>query len=472
MKSVMPANCRFGRSLRSGGTGHLLSAAALGLAWFALASPGASAQDAPTPEAKPSDATLLIATWGGAYGQSQEIAYFEPFTKKTGVKIKTETYDGTLAAIKDKIGAGASPLDIVDLSQGALDALCRDGLLESIDSSTLTSGPGGQSVSDDFLSGGIAPCGIASVAWSTAIAFDRQAFTKAQPSKIADLLDVQRFPGKRALPNGPRYTLELALLADGVDPADIYTQLASPEGVDRAFKALDKIKAQILWWDKAEDAISMLMQRKAAMAAGYSGRIFRAAVGARQRIDVVWDGQIYDLDLWAIPKAAANKDEAKRFIAFATEPAQMAAQAALIAYGPMRKSAIALVGKHPSIDIEMKDYLPTAPDNFRKALRFDEAWWNEHGGDLATRFTTWREQPVVTDAKAATPDGKPSAADGKSKPTDAKPSTADEKSRPGDAKAATADEKSKPAEAKPSTPEAQTGSVPNAAPKPGPTQRR
>jgi hypothetical protein len=150
----------------------------------------------------------------------------------------------------------------------------------------------------------------------------------------------------------------------------------------------------------------------------------------------------------------------------------MAAQAALIAYGPMRKSAIALVGKHPSIDIEMKDYLPTAPDNFRKALRFDEAWWNEHGGDLATRFTTWREQPVVTDAKAATPDGKPSAADGKSKPTDAKPSTADEKSRPGDAKAATADEKPKPAEAKPSTPEAQTGSVPNAAPKPGPTQRR
>ena len=246
MKSVMPANCRS-------------YAVALAAAWFALASPGASAQDAPAAESKPSGATLSIATWGGAYGQSQEIAYFQPFTQKTGVKIKTETYDGTLAAIKDKIGASSSPFDIVDLSQGALDALCRDGLLEQIDSSALTSGPGGQSVSDDFLSGGITSCGIASVAWSTAIAFDRQAFTKAQPSKIADLLDIQRFPGKRALPNGPRYTLELALLADGVDPADIYTQLGTPEGVDRAFKALDKIKAQILWWDKAEDAISMLL---------------------------------------------------------------------------------------------------------------------------------------------------------------------------------------------------------------------
>ena len=140
----MPANCR-------------PYAVALAAAWLMLASPSASAQDAPATETetKPSDVTLSIATWGGAYGQSQEIAYFEPFTQKTGVKIKTETYDGTLAAIKDKIGSSSSPFDIVDLSQGALDALCRDGLLEQIDSSALTSGPGGQSVSDDFLSGGI-----------------------------------------------------------------------------------------------------------------------------------------------------------------------------------------------------------------------------------------------------------------------------------------------------------------------------
>ena len=128
------------------------------------------------------------------------------------------------------------------------------------------------------------------------------------------------------------------------------------------------------------------------MAAGYSGRIFRAAIGAHQRLDVLWDGQIYDLDLWAIPKAAANKDDAKRFIAFATEPARMAAQAELIAYGPMRKSAITLVGKNPTIDIEMKSYLPTAPDNFHKALKFDEAWWNGHSEELGKRFEAWREQ--------------------------------------------------------------------------------
>ena len=218
------------------------------------------------------------------------------------------------------------------------------------------------------IRGGLSSCGVGSVAWSTAIAFDRQAFPKAQPSQIADLLDTEEFPGKRALPNGPRYTLELALLADGVDPANVYTELATPEGADRAFKALDKIKGDIFWWDNAQEPITWLLEKKVGMAAGYSGRIFRAAVGDRQRLGVIWDGQIYDLDLWAIPKGAKNKDGAMRFITFATDPARLATQAQLIAYGPMRKSALALVGKHPIIDVEMKDYLPTAPDNFKKAL--------------------------------------------------------------------------------------------------------
>ena len=118
------------------------------------------------------------------------------------------------------IGGDSSPVDVVDLSSSALGALCNDGLLETIEASSLGAAPSGESAEQDFFTGGLTSCGVASVAWSTAIAFDRQAFTKAQPSQIADLLDLKRFPGKRALPNSPRYTLELALLADGVDPAE------------------------------------------------------------------------------------------------------------------------------------------------------------------------------------------------------------------------------------------------------------
>jgi putative spermidine/putrescine transport system substrate-binding protein len=362
------------------------------------------------------DDTLNIATWGGAYSQSQEIAFFEPYAKETGTGIATEIYDGTLAKIKAMI-EGDSAIDVVDVSAGTLNALCKDGLLETIAASSLGAAPSGESAEQDFFAGGLAPCGVASVAWSTAVAFDRQAFSKASPSEIANLLDAKRFPGKRALPNSPRRTLELALLADGVDPANVYTELATQEGADRAFKALDKIKGEIYWWDGAEEPMTWLLEKKTAMAAAYSGRMFRATVGTRQRFGMLWDGQIYDLDLWAIPKSAKNKEGALRFIAFATDPARLARQAELIAYGPMRKSALPLVARHPVIDVEMTAFLPTAPDNFKKALAFDEGWWETNGAALQSRFEAWRGplapgqgKPPIVEAKPQEADANPAKA--------------------------------------------------------------
>jgi putative spermidine/putrescine transport system substrate-binding protein len=344
--------------------------------------------------------SLTIATWGGAYGQSQQAAYFQPFTESTGTKIATVTYDGSFEAIKTKLGESPAP-DVLDLSSGSLDRLCRDGLLEAMDPATLGSEGGG---AEDFIVGGLSSCGVASMAWAMALVVDKQSFPKGAPSKIADLLDLKAYPGKRALSNGPRYTLEFALLADGVTPDQVYAELATPAGVDRAFAALDKIKPEIVWWNKATEPIALLASKKAAIAVGYSGRIFRALAGSRESMDLLWDGQIYDLDIWAVPKSAPNKDAAKRFIAFAATPERLAAQARLIAYGPMRKSAIPLVGKHPEIGVEMMRFLPTAPENFKNALKFDEAWWNEHGGDLAKRFETWRE--LAATAQGAAPEPK------------------------------------------------------------------
>ena len=365
------------RAARGGRAGLLavVLAAGIGLAH------GASAEE-----------TLNVATWGGAYGQSQEIAFFEPFAKETGTTIATEIYDGSLTKLKGMINNSDTPIDVVDVSAGTLGRLCGDGVLEKIEISSLGAPPGGLSIEDDFLAGALSSCGVASVAWSTAIAFDRQAFRKGEPTAISALVDTARFPGKRALPKTARYTLELALLADGVLPESVYTELGTEAGADRAFAALDKIKDDILFWDKAEQPITWLLEQKAVMVAGYSGRIFRAAVGGKGRIGVLWDGQVYDVDAWAIPKASKNKKEAMRFISFATSPARLAAQAQLIAYGPMRKSAVELVGKHPIINVEMQEFLPTAPENFKKALMFDEAWWDAHGEALTNRFATWQSQ--------------------------------------------------------------------------------
>jgi putative spermidine/putrescine transport system substrate-binding protein len=359
---------------------------------------------------------LSVATWGGAYGQSQKIAYFDPFTQETGTAVTVDTYDGTLAAIKAKIEGDKSSYDVVDLSSASLDALCKDGLLEPSISEELAANAAQPAAADDFLSGALPSCGVASMAWAVAFVVDLEAFTKGRPTKIGDLIDLRGFPGKRALPNGPRYTLELALLADGVAPEQVYAELATPVGADRAFAALDKIKPEILWWDKAADPLAWLSSRKVAMAASYSGRIFRTAIGNPERMGLLWDGQIYDVDLWAIPKGAANKDLAKRFVAFASAPERLAAQARLIAYGPMRKSAVPLVGKNPEVGVEMENFLPTSPENFKNALRFDATWWTEHGEELTKRFVAWRDQPPPVESppeKAKPEEKKPGAPEAK-----------------------------------------------------------
>ena len=151
--------------------------------------------------------TLSVATWGGAYGQSQEIAYFEPFAKETGTRIATEIYDGTLAKIKEMIGGDESSVDVVDVSAATLGTLCSDGLLETIEASSLGAAPTGESAEQDFYSGGLSSCGVGSVAWSTAIAFDRQAFPKTQP--IAD----RRPARSEALPRQARSAERPALYA-------------------------------------------------------------------------------------------------------------------------------------------------------------------------------------------------------------------------------------------------------------------
>ena len=46
---------------------------------------------------------------------------------------------------------------------------------------------------------------------------------------------------KRGMRRGARMTLEIALMGDGVAPADVYKVLATPQGQQRAFAALDRL---------------------------------------------------------------------------------------------------------------------------------------------------------------------------------------------------------------------------------------
>ncbi|MEK9926434.1 MAG: extracellular solute-binding protein, partial [Alphaproteobacteria bacterium] len=111
----------------------------------------------------------------------------------------------------------------------------------------------------------------------------------------------------------------------------------------------------------------------------WNGRVFNAVAAEDQSFEMVWDGQIYDLDLWVIPKGSKNKEAAMDFVKFSTATEQLAAQASWISYGPARASSVPLIGTyHDNPAIKMADHMPTAPGNFKNALQNDFEFWADN----------------------------------------------------------------------------------------------
>ena len=79
------------------------------------------------------------------------------------------------------------------------------------------------------------------------IAFDNGAFANGKPATLNDFFDLQRFPGPRGLrDSGPKYNLELALMADGIPSWQVYSVLTTRAGANRAFAKLDTIVRELL----------------------------------------------------------------------------------------------------------------------------------------------------------------------------------------------------------------------------------
>ena len=357
--------------------------------------PAVSKPDTPetTPEVSKPDAppaSLKVASWGGAYTESQRRAYFMPFQNETGIAIEVINHNGALKVLTDENTSPAPDWDLVDLEPAVLERACAQGNLLKVSPSDLADAGDGTFAADDFLPGVLHECGIPSVAWSSAIVFDTRAFKKARPATAKDFFDMKRFPGKRALPRGPKYIFELALMADGVEPEDVYTTLATQEGAARALKVLEGLRGNIIWWDRGYEPLQALAGGEATMALAFNGRIFSAIVAQNKPFEMIWDGQVFDLDMWAIPKGTPHKSSALKFIAFAIRPERLAAQARWFPYGPVRKSALKLIGKHPEVDANMSDYIPTSKMNFKRALRMNASWWKAHGAQMKEQIKIWR----------------------------------------------------------------------------------
>ncbi len=348
----------------------------------------------PVPERIPEPpSNLRIATWGGAHGEAQRRTVFDPFANNTGISIETIEHIGGSKLLKATAANSPVGWDLAYIPYHVADAACRSGAIAKIDAANIKDKTGARLDPADFLPEAFGDCALGGSVWSAVIGYDKRQFQSNAPQQLEDFFDTTKFPGKRGLMRTPRYILEMALLADGVAPEQVYRVLESDGGLQRALGKLATIRNDIVWMKSVREPVAALNDHSVAMAVGFSGRFFLETVGRNSPVVLMWDGQVYDLDVWVIPKGTTHIQTALKFLSFAVQSDVMVHQASLLPYGPTRKSAARQVRRHASLNVDLSDYVPTAPQNFRRALRIDEIWWEKHAARLIPAFRNWIDGP-------------------------------------------------------------------------------
>lgn len=317
---------------------------------------------------------MTVISFGGVSKDVQSEAFYKPFEKVTRNKVVAGEYNGEMGRIKVMVDTDSVNWDVVQVEGPELIRGCDEGMFERLDTAQFGK-------PSDFVPGTFSECGAGMLVWSMAMAYNADKL-KVAPTGWTDFWDTQKFPGKRSLRRGAKYTLEAALMADGVAYSDIYKVLSTKEGVDRAFRKLDQIKPDIQWWEAGAQPMQFLASGDVVMSTAFNGRVF-AAQESGANVQIVWKGSIYAIDSWAIPKGSKNKTMAEQFIAFSLRSENQKVHTEKLGYGSINQQTAAL------LDPVLAARLNTAPSNLEQAMPINSEFWVNHGEELEQRFNAW-----------------------------------------------------------------------------------
>ncbi|HEV7416141.1 MAG TPA: ABC transporter substrate-binding protein [Tianweitania sediminis] len=314
--------------------------------------------------------SLVVADPGGPFTEGYRKAFYEPFEAATGIRINGVARDAEpTAQFKSIVETGSYIWDVCTLTLSARLILEEEDLLEplNLDPAKVA----------NVMPEAVHPNMLGTDVYSTVLAYNTDTIPEA-PTGWDAFWDFDRFPGRRSLRKNPIDTLEIALMADGVAPADLY-----PLDVDRAFRKLDEIKNRIdVWWTGGAQSTQLLESGEVDLIAGWNAR-FQAAIDNGAPASIVWSGGLYSIEGWGIPKGNPKADLAREFVSFCAQPEMQAKFTDDLAYGPTNLKA------YDHISPERAAILPTAPQNLSMMSLASEPFWKANRSQLTERFNGW-----------------------------------------------------------------------------------
>lgn len=313
--------------------------------------------------------TLTVTSWGGVYEEAQAAAFFEPFERLTGAQIVTATTD--LAELRAQVDSGSVEWDVCDVLSADVLPLANVGAIAAIDFDRIGT--------ENLLPQSMTEHSLVSSFHSTVLAY-REGYPEGGtgPQNWHDFWNLDAFPGTRGMHRDPQSTLEFALLADGVDVADLY-----PLDVERALTSLDEIRASILlWWEQGAQPTQMIASGDIDMVSVWNSRIERlSSEGAPVLIQ--WNQGAISGDSWVLPNGAPNQDVALDFLRFVSRPEPGAAFSSLVPFGPINELVFDLLSE------DLRDSLPTSPSLREDQFFINYEWWFANREAVVERFEEW-----------------------------------------------------------------------------------
>jgi putative spermidine/putrescine transport system substrate-binding protein len=319
---------------------------------------------------KLSGRTMTATSWGGAFQDAQRKAWFTPFAKDAGVTVNEDT-DPSDARIAAMVKNNAVTWDVCDVGLEQAFAAGEAGYLTPLDYNVIDT--------DGIPRAFVTKYGIGNITWASVVAYRTDAIKGEAPSSVVDLWDLKRFPGKRTMHDYPLDSIPWALLAAGVPKEEIYP--ITDEKLDEAFKKLNEIKNDTIWWTAGAQPAQLLSSKEVAIAHIWNGRV-GALLDEKVPVEIVWKDAHLLVDAWAIPNHAPNTDVATAFIAWASQAENNARISAEIAYGPVNEKAIPLASK------KYENLLPTS--HFDEMLLCDYNWWGPNFSRVLDRWQEWK----------------------------------------------------------------------------------
>lgn len=314
--------------------------------------------------------SMVFTSWGGTTQDAQKAAWAEPFTAATGIKVQQ---DGPTdyGKFKAMVESGNVAWDVVDVEYDFAVKAAQDGLVEPLDFSVVKR--------DEIDPRFVTDHAVGSFYYSFVLGYNPDVLGDKAPKSWADLFDTKNFPGKRAFYKwSAPGVLEIALLADGVAPDKLY-----PLDLDRAFRKLDSIKGDIVWWGGGAQSQQLLASGEAALGMFWNGRL-HALEQSGTKVGVSWEQNLTAADMLVVPKGAPNKDSAMKFLAQATSAKGQADMAAETAYAPVNLK---------SKDLMDAATVATLPDQHAAGqINLDMAYWAANRDVIAKRWYAWQTQ--------------------------------------------------------------------------------